>query len=937
MMQELFGGGANFVGRDGFYWWMGQIETEKGAQEKGDDRYKVRIVGQHLKDCDAVPYEDLPWAIVMMPSTAPRREGNGDYQSVKYKAGDWVVGFFLDGIEGQSPVIMGSIGQQYKASDTHLGKQKPDSTCLAFTTFMESEVSTSSGVPAGEQDKLKSGGLSGNGAAAGTNATNQPDLNKPVNNKNENASAQLLGTRCCNSETNPSGQYFCIEVADAKCSSTANDQSKFEGVLSELFANIQSSGGKIGTKIVSKYTGKLYDYVGIGQSYINKVTRLASSTVARVKGEIFALIKKGAKEVLDFLLTTEVVDPSSPGTFVGPYSDPNKAVKPGKKRVGRLSNITKWINDQLKSINCTMEDLDKRLMDFLTKLIFGALENVFNTARCYIDNVVNDILSQITSFLNDAINTILGPLQALLSIIASPLDILGTAIAQIFAILGITCGGPGQKCADKEQSKNCTGPCDKKQDSNYLDDLLKAIENGNLDNASASNCDTTSAPSVPDTVVTIIGGTPNPGSYTGSTTVPSYPTPRTPATLSPSTFVSPNATTTTPTTTTGTPTSTTPTGVITPSTVTPTTSVTPPISPSVATFSNLFSRNFYIESSLILSSVYSAASPVTFTSGNTQYNSTSIAQNTFGGNSTSTFTTTTQTIQNLTYDLSEDKTLVLPGDTILFTLVANGAPVPDNTVFNFALFGNEITNSDFQNNTTTGTMTMFNNVAKVAITIADKTLTANKVVTFNVKEAARSTIFTIGANAKAKDTVTPTTVPSFKQPVIGKPEVCSDGRIMEVPIISRGDAYVVPPIAVISGSGFGASAVVDLDEQGYIKKIRITRPGTGYAPSRSSKNCSIGEIVILNPGNGYFREPTVYVDGKSNVAKAVIDNEGKLIGIDIKDKTKTFSCTPSIQIFGGNGLGANAIPVMECRDDKLYAEFQQGIAPSGTDKVIDCP
>ena len=69
MMQELFGGGANFVGRDGFYWWMGQIETEKGAQEKGDDRYKVRIVGQHLKDCDAVPYEDLPWAIVMMPST----------------------------------------------------------------------------------------------------------------------------------------------------------------------------------------------------------------------------------------------------------------------------------------------------------------------------------------------------------------------------------------------------------------------------------------------------------------------------------------------------------------------------------------------------------------------------------------------------------------------------------------------------------------------------------------------------------------------------------------------------------------------------------------------------------------------------------------------------------------------------------------------------
>ena len=59
MIQELLGQ-TNFVGRDGFYWWMGQVETEKGSQEKGDDRYKVRIVGQHLKNCNAVPYEDLP-------------------------------------------------------------------------------------------------------------------------------------------------------------------------------------------------------------------------------------------------------------------------------------------------------------------------------------------------------------------------------------------------------------------------------------------------------------------------------------------------------------------------------------------------------------------------------------------------------------------------------------------------------------------------------------------------------------------------------------------------------------------------------------------------------------------------------------------------------------------------------------------------------------
>ena len=88
MIQELLGQ-SNYIGKDGFYWWIGQVETQRGSQpKKSDDRYKVRIVGQHLKDCNAVAYDDLPWAIVMMPATAPRREGNTDFQSVKYKAGD---------------------------------------------------------------------------------------------------------------------------------------------------------------------------------------------------------------------------------------------------------------------------------------------------------------------------------------------------------------------------------------------------------------------------------------------------------------------------------------------------------------------------------------------------------------------------------------------------------------------------------------------------------------------------------------------------------------------------------------------------------------------------------------------------------------------------------------------------------------------------------
>lgn len=945
MIQELLGQ-TNFVGRDGFYWWIGQVETEKGSQQKGDDRYKVRIVGQHLKDCNAVSYNDLPWAIVMMPPTAPRREGGGDYQSVKYKSGDWVIGFFLDGKDGQQPVIIGSIGQQYKASTTHLGKEKPEGQCLAFTTFMEREVNPSSAVPATENEKLKQGGLTGNGSSPGTNSTAQPDLNGPVNNKNENASAQLLATKCCNSETNPSGEYFCVEVSDAKCDSTENDQSRFESVLSELFSNIQSSGGQIGTQIVSNYTGKLYDYVGIAQSYINKLTRLGSSLVARIKGEVFALIKQGAKEVLNFLLTEEVIDTEATEAAKKAATAAGKdasTVKPVKKRVGRLRGITAWINDQLKSINCTMEDLDTRLSEFLEDLIFGALEKVFNAARCFVDKIVNDIFQQIASFLEEFLNSILGPLQALLTVIASPLDILGTAIAQIFDILGISCGGPDQSCASKEQTSSCSGSCGNEDDSDFLDDLIAAIEDGNLDTATGS-CDTSSAPSVPETSVTLVGGTPNPSTYTSTpaTTTPTTPT-TTSSTLTPSTYTSPNignsnttpstvSTTTSPSTS-GTTTGTTPSGSTLSPTITPNSSI-------AFTNSNLFGPLSVSQSSnlQLLFTQPSVTPLVQFISSTNKVNNVSQILNAqLSATSDIVFEKSTISTEIITYTLSASKTIVTEGETIEFTLVANGGTVEDNTVFDYALFGN-ISGEDFQNNTTVGTMKMVNNAAKAIITIAEDALDEPvEVVSFNVKDIGKSVEFTIAASGK-QTTQDSTTTSVFTTPVLGSPEVCSDGRIMEVPIISKGDAYIVPPMAIIRGSGFGASAKVELDQNGYIQKIRIVRSGIGYKPKRSRLNCTIGEIVLTVQGSGYYKEPTVYVNGKSNVAKATIDtNTGKLTGIEVIDKTQTFGCTPKIEIFGGNGLGAKASAVMNCRDDKLYAQFQKGIAPSGVDAVIDCP
>ena len=105
---------SNFIGRDGFRWWVGQIPPMESMSEQFEgqgwgNRFKVRILGYHTLDENELPNEDLPWAIVMLGTT----DGTGSAnfaKSTKIRPGDVVFGFFIDGDNAQNPVIMGLLG-----------------------------------------------------------------------------------------------------------------------------------------------------------------------------------------------------------------------------------------------------------------------------------------------------------------------------------------------------------------------------------------------------------------------------------------------------------------------------------------------------------------------------------------------------------------------------------------------------------------------------------------------------------------------------------------------------------------------------------------------------------------------------------------------------------------------------------------------------------
>ena len=112
----------NFVGRDGFVWWIGQIAPEDvwienfGTNDKAwGQRYKVRIMGYHPYSTAELKDEDLPWAQVL--TSAGNSGSQNTAETVRLAQGDVVVGFFLDGQNAQVPMIMGSFANTTQWAD----------------------------------------------------------------------------------------------------------------------------------------------------------------------------------------------------------------------------------------------------------------------------------------------------------------------------------------------------------------------------------------------------------------------------------------------------------------------------------------------------------------------------------------------------------------------------------------------------------------------------------------------------------------------------------------------------------------------------------------------------------------------------------------------------------------------------------------------------
>jgi hypothetical protein len=122
----------NFLGHDGFIWWIGVVEDIDDPLTLG--RCKVRCFGYHpaIKE-NSVPTEDLPWALAIHPLNTPNLYGTP-------RVGEWVFGFFLDALSAQEPAILGYIPGIPQATSEYFGVTPNLTRNFATVTQKESVV-----------------------------------------------------------------------------------------------------------------------------------------------------------------------------------------------------------------------------------------------------------------------------------------------------------------------------------------------------------------------------------------------------------------------------------------------------------------------------------------------------------------------------------------------------------------------------------------------------------------------------------------------------------------------------------------------------------------------------------------------------------------------------------------------------------------------------
>ena len=449
---------AHAIGKDGFNWWIGQVENdgsdpENNGEESLDYDYtgkvKVRIVGYHNPDKEVLPTRDLPWASCIMPAVYAMKSGMGSIQQLQVSS--WVVGFFMDGSSAQIPIIMGSISDQ---NPNDIYTKLPEESSKAYQQIHAPDYDpdkhgTGGGIVGGTADTTSTDSSTGNTSGPVQQETTEEDTVSTVNPRGD-AQQQTEAMKKADER-----KKYTIHVGNGKCGTPADV--KIKGATAEFLKFARGIEKNDIGEFINKTTGKIEDVAGEIEAIQDRIQGFMGGVLANVKGTVLKETQKHIQEVINDI---KIPDPD--------LLDP---------AVDQLKNIGDLID-------CLFKQLFNELADVIGGLLNDLIGQALDAALCLAQDIFSDLFGGLMDKLMKGLDTALGILDGALSAIKNNAALIQQITNKVLDLIDMVCEGD-LSCAlglstfeTGAGGKESEGDKQMKQMSQYSDAAKSALKDG---------------------------------------------------------------------------------------------------------------------------------------------------------------------------------------------------------------------------------------------------------------------------------------------------------------------------------------------------------------------------------------------------------------------------------------------------------------------------
>ena len=447
---------AHAIGKDGFNWWIGQVENDgsdpehDGTQSKDYDytgKVKVRIVGYHNPDKEILPTRDLPWASCVMPVVYAMKSGMGSIQQLQVSS--WVVGFFMDGSSAQIPIIMGSISDQ---NPQDIYTKLPAQSSKGYQQIHAPDYDpdkhgTGGGIPGATADTTSTDPTTGN-----TTKSEEKEKTDDVSTVNERGEGQKATEAMKAADDR---KKYTIHVGNGKCGTPADV--KIKGATAEFLKFARGIEKNDIGEFINKKTGQIEDLAGEIEAVQDRIQGFMGGVLANVKGTV---LKETQKHIQGVINDIKIPDPD----LLDPAVDQ-------LKNVGDL-------------INCLFKQIFNELADVIGGLLNDLISQALDSALCLAKDIFSDLFGGLMDKLMKGIDTALGILDGALSAIKGAASMIQGITSKILDLIDLVCEGDLSCALGLSTFETGTGAkeseADKqmKQKSQYSDAAKGALKDG---------------------------------------------------------------------------------------------------------------------------------------------------------------------------------------------------------------------------------------------------------------------------------------------------------------------------------------------------------------------------------------------------------------------------------------------------------------------------